>query len=114
MNYKLKFLPTALKEWKKLDNTIQTQLKKKLKERLKNPQVHGSQLRGFKNHYKIKLRATGYRLVYELIDDELCVLVIALAKETRAQFTNMPKKQLNKNLKKANKIRSRAESKARF
>ncbi len=30
MNYKLKFLPTALKEWKKLDNTIQTQLKKKL------------------------------------------------------------------------------------
>ena len=49
MNYKLKFLPTALKEWKKLDNTIQTQLNKKLKERLKNPQVHGSQLRGFKN-----------------------------------------------------------------
>jgi mRNA interferase RelE/StbE len=83
MNYKLKFLPTALKEWKKLDNTIQTQPKKKLKERLKNPQVHGSQLRGFKNHYKIKLRATGYRLVYELIDDELCVLVIAIGKRNK-------------------------------
>ena len=32
MIYKLKFLPTALKEWKKLDNSIQAQFKKKLKE----------------------------------------------------------------------------------
>ena len=31
MNYKLKFLPTALKEWKKLDNTIQAKFKKKLR-----------------------------------------------------------------------------------
>ena len=31
MNYKLKFLSTALKEWKKLDNSIQSQFKKKLK-----------------------------------------------------------------------------------
>jgi len=28
--YTLKFLPTGLKEWKKLDATIQGQLKKKL------------------------------------------------------------------------------------
>ncbi len=34
MRYKLKFLPTALKEWKKLDNSIQAQFRKKLKERL--------------------------------------------------------------------------------
>ena len=83
MNYKLKFLPTALKEWKKLDRTIQTQFKKKLKERLKSPHIHGSQLRGFKNHYKIKLMASGYRLVYEVIDDEICVLVIAIGKRNK-------------------------------
>ena len=83
MNYKLKFLPTALKEWKKLDKTIQTQLKKKLKERLRSPHVHSSQLRGFKNHYKIKLMASGYRLVYEVIDDEICVLVIAIGKRNK-------------------------------
>ncbi|KAF0187487.1 MAG: addiction module toxin RelE/StbE [Desulfobulbaceae bacterium] len=83
MSYKLKFLPTALKEWKKLDNTIQTQLKKKLKERLESPHVPSCQLPGFENHYKIKLRATGYRLVYEVIDDEFFVLVIEIGKRDK-------------------------------
>jgi len=31
MSYKLKFLPAALKEWKKLDNTIQAKLKKEIR-----------------------------------------------------------------------------------
>ncbi|WP_299983602.1 type II toxin-antitoxin system RelE/ParE family toxin [Desulfobacula sp.] len=83
MNYKLKFLPTAIKEWKKLDNTIQTKLKKKLKERLNSPHITSSRLSGFKNHYKIKLRATGYRLVYEVIDEEIYILVIAVGKRER-------------------------------
>jgi len=83
MSYKLKFLPTALKEWKKLDTTIQTQLKKKLKERLQSPHALGSQLSGFENHYKIKLRASGYRLVYEVIDEEVYVLVIAVGKRDK-------------------------------
>lgn len=78
--YKLKFLPTALKEWKKLDPTIQGQLKRKLKERLQNPEVEASLLHGFENHYKIKLRASGYRLVYEVIKKEVVVLVIAVGK----------------------------------
>ena len=83
MSYKLKFLPTALKEWNKLDKAIQSQLKKKLRERLEFPHVPGSQLSGFKNHYKIKLRASGYRLVYEVIDEEICVLVIAIGKRDK-------------------------------
>ena len=81
--YKLKFLPTALKEWKKLDLSIQVQLKKKLKERLQNPHVPASQLYGFENHYKIKLRASGYRLVYEVIEKEIVVLVIAVGKRDK-------------------------------
>ncbi len=85
MNYKygLKFLPTALKEWKKLDSTIQSQLKKKLKERLQNPHVPASRLHGFENHYKIKLRASGYRLVYEILESEIVVLVIAVGKKDK-------------------------------
>lgn len=78
--YVLKFLPTALKEWKKLDASIQSQLKKKLKERLQNPHVPASRLHGFENHYKIKLRTSGYRLVYEIIESEIIVLVIAVGK----------------------------------
>ncbi len=73
--YKLKFIPTALKEWKKLDGSIQSQFKKKLEERLQEPHTKASQLSGFENHYKIKLRASGYRLVYEVIDQEICVMV---------------------------------------
>ena len=84
--YKLKFLPTALKEWKKPDSTIQGQLKKKLKERLQNPHVVASVLYGFENHYKIKLRASGYRLVYEVIEKEIVVLVIALGKRDKSQI----------------------------
>ena len=83
MSYKLKFLPTALKEWKKLENIIQVQFKKKLEERLECPHIPSSQLSGFKNHYKIKLRASGYRLVYEVIDEEVYILVIAVGKRDK-------------------------------
>ncbi len=83
MSYKLKFLPTAIKEWKKLDNTIQIQFKKKLIGRLKTPHVSATQLSGFANHYKIKLRDSGYRLVYEGIDKEICVLVITVGKRDK-------------------------------
>ena len=83
MNYKLKFLPTALKEWKKLDNSVQNKFKKKLKDRLKGPYVQSSQLFGFKNHFKIKLKTSGYRLVYEIIENELYVLVIAIGKRSK-------------------------------
>ena len=82
-NYTLKFLPTALKEWKKLDTSIQGQMKKKLKERLQNPHVPASQLHGLENHYKIKLKASGYRLVYEVIEKEIIVMVVAVGKRDK-------------------------------
>ena len=81
--YKLKFLPTALKEWKKLDSFIQNQFKKKLRERLENPHISASQLYGFESHYKIKLRASGYRVVYEVIEKGITVLVIAVGKREK-------------------------------
>ncbi len=82
-NYKLKFIPTALKEWGKLDLSIQVQFKKKLAERLNNPRVPSSRLHGFADHYKIKLRASGYRLVYEVSDKEIYVMVIAVGKRDK-------------------------------
>ena len=83
MSYKLKFLPSALKEWKKLAPSIQQQFKKKLKQRLLNPKVPASRLHGYKNAYKIKLRTVGYRLVYEINDDEIVIYVIAVGKRER-------------------------------
>jgi mRNA interferase RelE/StbE len=83
MIYKVKFLPSALKEWKKLAPPIQKQFKKKLKERILHPRIPSSQLRGFKNVYKIKLRAVGYRLIYEVDDEEIFIYVIAIGKRER-------------------------------
>jgi len=83
MSYKLKFLPSALKEWKKLAPPIQKQFKNKLKERMQNPRNKASQLRGFKNAYKIKLRSVGYRLVYEVNDKEIVIYIIAVGKRER-------------------------------
>ena len=61
MTYKLKFLPSAWKEWNKIGEVIREQFKKKLAERIENPIVPADQLKGFKNYYKIKLRSAGYR-----------------------------------------------------
>ncbi|MDO8737229.1 MAG: type II toxin-antitoxin system RelE/ParE family toxin [Thermoleophilia bacterium] len=89
-SYRLAFIPTALREWKKLDRTVQYQFKKKLTERLENPHVSASQLYGFSNHYKIKLRATGYRLVYEVQDEKICVLVVAVGKRDKLAVYKKP------------------------
>jgi len=63
MTYKLDFLEEALAEWNKL-----------------NPRIPKNKLSGYPNRYKIKLRCIGYRLVYEVVDDEVVVIVIAVGR----------------------------------
>ncbi len=83
MSFELGFVEQALKEWKKLDSNTREQFKKKLFERLSNPRVPSAQLSGHRDRYKIKLRSVGYRLVYEVRDTELIVLVIAVGRRDR-------------------------------
>ena len=83
MSYELAFLDEALKEWRKLDAMTREQFKSKLAERLENPKLPSAQLHGAKERYKIKLRSAGYRLVYEVNDREVLVLVIAVGKRER-------------------------------
>lgn len=79
--YKIHFTETSLKEFKKLGATIQAQFKKKLKTLQSNPHIPSARLHGdLANCYKIKLRSAGYRLVYEVKDDLLIIVVIAAAK----------------------------------
>ena len=79
--YSLKFIPEALDEWKRLDGSVKTVLRKLLKKRLENPHIPGSELHGDLQYcYKIKLRKQGYRLVYFIEDDTLVVLVLSVAK----------------------------------
>ena len=83
--YSLEFNVQAKKEWDKLNSTIRLQLAKKLKERLANPRVEPDKLRDMPDCYKIKLRSVGYRLVYEVIDSRLVVMVIAVGKRDRSR-----------------------------
>mgnify|MGYP002713016504 CR=1 FL=1 len=83
MTYSLEFHEDALREWRKLGAPIRDQLKKKLAERLETPHVPASRLSGAKPRYKIKLRSAGYRLVYEVRDDRLVILVLAVGKRNR-------------------------------
>lgn len=84
MIYELHFHPAALKEWKKLSVALREQFKKVLLRRLEEPHVASAMLHSKLKHcYKIKLRQSGYRLVYTVKDEELIVLVVAVAKRDK-------------------------------
>lgn len=80
MSYNLQFLPSALKEWRKLDPDPKAQFKVLLQRRLERPHVDSARIRGHKNHYKVKLRSAGYRLVYEVEEKTVTVCVICIGK----------------------------------
>ena len=83
MTFKLQFDKRALKEWNKLDAVVREQFKKKIGERLEQPIVNSSKVSGAENCYKIKLKSVGYRLVYQVINNEIVVLVLAVGKRER-------------------------------
>ncbi|MGR3136849.1 type II toxin-antitoxin system RelE family toxin [Vibrio vulnificus] len=95
MTYNLEFKSSALKEWKKLGATLQQQFKNKLIERLANPHVPASKLSGAENMYKIKLRQSGYRLVYKVQDDVVIVTVLAVGKRERSDVYRKAMTRLN-------------------
>ncbi len=83
MTYKLAFLESAKKEWDKLGAPIREQFKKKIKERLNTPHHPKDKLKGIPA-YKIKLRTSGYRLVYRVFKDRLVVQVICVGKRDKS------------------------------
>lgn len=95
MTYSLEFKKSALKEWNKLGSTLKLQFKKKLSERLKTPHVSTSKLSGSDNMYKIKLRQSGYRLVYKVEDKIVTVTVLAVGKRERSDVYKKAMKRLD-------------------
>ena len=83
MSYRIKFREDALKEWNRLDKVIQQQFAKKLKKCSDDPHIPSAKLRGMPDCYKIKLRSSGFRLVYQVVDDALIVAVVAVGKRER-------------------------------
>lgn len=83
MSFRLIFKVAAKKEWDKIDSSIRAILKNRLIERLKKPRNETFRLNGMKDCYKIKLRQVGYRLVYQVRDKELVVVVVAVGKREK-------------------------------
>lgn len=83
MSYELEFKQSALREWKKLAAQIRARFKLKLEARLQQPHVPASRLSGMPGCYKIKLQASGYRLVYQVEDERVTVVVIAVGRRDR-------------------------------
>ncbi len=83
-SYRLQFLPAAKAEWDKLDGSIRQQFAKVLLRRLSGPRVPASALTAMPDCYKVKLRSAGFRLVYQVIDDKLLLLTIAVGKRDKS------------------------------
>ena len=97
MSYSLRFKESALKEWRQLSPPVREQFKKKLAERLEQPRVPSAALHGARDLYKIKLRAAGFRLVYQVDDGIVTVTVIAVGKRERNAVYAAALTRLNKN-----------------
>ena len=95
MNYKLRFHELALKEWGKLDGTAREQFKKKLAKRLIQPRVLADALSGMPDCYRIKLRKTGYRLVYRVENDILSVSVVVIGKRNKLKVYQTAQHRIN-------------------
>jgi len=80
VTYRLTFVKSAEKEWRKLGVTVRNEFLSILQKRLEDPHVESAKLRGLKNCYKIKLRSVGYRLVYKIYDDHIEVRVISVGR----------------------------------
>lgn len=81
--FELEFLPSALKEWRKLGEPVRRQFAKKLEERLREPRVPLAALADMPDCYKIKLQSAGFRLVYRIDDGRVVVIVVAVGKRER-------------------------------
>ncbi len=79
------FRPKAAKAFQKLDAALQKQLARKLTERRLNPKVAADAVREIPGGYKIKLRASGFRLIYLMRDAQLVILVLSVGKREREE-----------------------------
>lgn len=94
MSYELRFKEGARKEWDKLDEPVREYFKKKLRERLQEPKILSAKLRGMSDCYKIKLRGSGHRLVYQVRENEFVVVVIAVGKRDKNLVYRLATKRL--------------------
>ena len=78
--YELHFLSNAQKELKKLDSVAQKIIKEKLLLLIENPDILKNNIKALKGEYKgkFRLRINQYRVVFQVRDNELIIVVIRI------------------------------------
>ncbi|CNF23616.1 MULTISPECIES: type II toxin-antitoxin system RelE family toxin [Yersinia] len=95
MIFNIDFDERALKEWHKLDKAIREQFKKKLRKLQENPYIESARLHGdLAGCFKIKLRASGFRLIYQVIDEEIVIWIVAVGKREDEKAYDIAKKRI--------------------
>ena len=89
MPYRLEFHRKALSQWRKLDQGIRDRMKRKLTKRLSNPALQSARLTGdLSDCYKIRDNKSGFRLIYQLIEREKVLYVLAIGPRSRLEAYN--------------------------
>lgn len=79
--YRVLLTKESLKEWNKINYSIQKLFQRKLSSIVLNPIIVNNRLHGRLSHcYKIKLKRAGYRLVYEIRCQTIVLIVWAVDK----------------------------------
>jgi mRNA interferase RelE/StbE len=95
MGYTLEFHRDALSEWRNLDKSVSSPIKKKLEKRLEHPAIDSARLSGpLSECFKIKHASSGHRLVYTVIEEERVVYVLAVGKREDAEVYEKAKSRL--------------------
>jgi len=89
MTYSIKVHEDFERDLKKLDRSIQDQLYKKLLKIIENPHIPKNRLHGdLFTCYKIKLLKAGVRLIYQVIDEEVVILLVTVGKRADDEVYN--------------------------
>ena len=88
MNYRMIQHVHFKEDWQRLPLAIREQLKKKLVKVLENPHIPKNRLNGeLASCYKIKLLKAGVRLIYQVSDEDVVILLVTVGKrEDRAAY----------------------------
>lgn len=90
--YAIKVHEDFAKELAKLDNAIKQQLRKKLDKVVINPHIPKNRLSGeLSSCYKVKLKKAGVRLVYQVNDDEIYILLLTVGKRADSEVYDTAK-----------------------
>ncbi|MEA1893523.1 MAG: type II toxin-antitoxin system RelE/ParE family toxin [Campylobacterota bacterium] len=88
--YSLSFLSSAKKEFKKLDFVVQKSIKEKLLTLATNPELLKNNIKALKGEYKgkFRLRINQYRVVFQVKDEELIIIVVRVGHRREVYYTN--------------------------